>query len=285
MIGWFQQRSLKMTTNMKHGNKERGVKARGWALGLNINTVNRNELFNLSHILHLTTSIFNSSRKSPISLTMNGTPNRIHASTIPRSPFGLPLRDSVQIAHQARDPIEWHLMYWINLLIIGRLNGEPWVLMSARIDLEHRKIGDREVREQVQRTWDRYNGENRERVWELWNRLTIAHFRARPLLADLEIMLQDKEAKMNVYLDHLDESLVRCRQTGNHGREAYLIGHIAHINEEMRNQSSAAGNQSSNGAHKEGEDIETDEIYSDTESSLFLILDPPSAFFGSRGLF
>lgn len=149
---------------------------------------------------------------------MNQAPKGTHASTTPQSP-----------ARPAQDPVEVHLCYWLNLGVIGVLTGEPWVLMAARIEIGLGKIPNRKLAEQLQEKWSQFAGENLEKYCQKWKQKTLAHPDARPFRSDLEIMLEDKEDKMNDHLDRLYEVMANCKQIGNRSKAEAISNNISLI--------------------------------------------------------
>ena len=49
----------------------------------------------------------------------------------------------------ARSPLAWHLEYWLSLTVIGILRGEDPMLMFLRVEIEHVKMTDQEMKSRL----------------------------------------------------------------------------------------------------------------------------------------
>lgn len=124
-----------------------------------------------------------------------------------RSPLGAPL-SRASASFLARDPLTWHLVYWLSIWVVGNLRGEDETLMAFRIEIEHYGILDHEFQLQLLSAWDQYAIANRAPFTLHWMHLTAEGEAAKPFLRDIDRMLINKGLKARTYLYRLEMRLL-----------------------------------------------------------------------------
>lgn len=119
-----------------------------------------------------------------------------------RSPLGQ-LLPPASTEFLARDPLGWHLMYWLNIWVVGIRHYEDPVLLVLWIDMEQTKIPDQTLREELQNAWEEYLLANREESEQSWAQLTPDDPGIKAYLEDIDTMVADKN-KMRSYLHSLE---------------------------------------------------------------------------------
>ena len=124
-----------------------------------------------------------------------------------------------------RDPVEWHLQYWLNIEVVGLLRGEDMILMAVRVQNEIRKIENAQTRDAVDRAWDNFRRNNRQNYRMEWLRKSLASSDAQPYLRDIDRMLVNKEQKMRDHIRQLDSDLLNWHRTV----QAEMASKVAYI--------------------------------------------------------
>lgn len=117
-------------------------------------------------------------------------------TSIFRTPLGELFIDLDSFWHHEEDPLAWHLDYWLNIGVIGMVLGEDPLLMNARIDMEHHKIRDRELRDQISNAWTAYTLANGYQYRTYWEGQTLEDDVGQAYLRDIARMLEDRKNKM-----------------------------------------------------------------------------------------
>lgn len=119
-----------------------------------------------------------------------------------RSPLGQ-LLPPASAEFLARDPLGWHLMYWLNIWVVGIRHYEDAELLVLWIEMEQAKIPDQRLRKELQNNWEEYLITNREESERSWAQLTSEDPGIKAYLEDIDTMLADK-GKMRSYLHRLE---------------------------------------------------------------------------------
>lgn len=101
-----------------------------------------------------------------------------------------------------KDPLQWHLEYWLNIRTVALLRGEQPLPMLSWIDLEHDKIPDRELKLKLQNAWDQHLIDNSETYSQHWTLLTLKSPAAKACLRDMDRLL------VNAKITSLREKIV-----------------------------------------------------------------------------
>lgn len=158
-------------------------------------------------IFHLIKSILQSGAQLQLQST-----TYVSLSTVEMNPLALP--DSrtplggIRAKLLANDPKEWHLKYWLDILILGTLSGEPGLLMSILIQREQNLIPDQELRTQVREKWGEFVDLNVVNYRDHWIRMGLGAVAAEAYLDDLDKLLTYKETHRTEYRQMM-EALVR----------------------------------------------------------------------------
>lgn len=105
-----------------------------------------------------------------------------------RSPLGHLLSQG-SVDSLAKDPLQWHLKYWLNIWTVALLRGEKPLPMLSWIDLEHDKTPDRELKLKLQNAWDQHLIDNSETYSRHWTLLTLESPAAKAYLRDIDRLL------------------------------------------------------------------------------------------------
>ena len=156
------------------------------------------------------------------------------------------------LALLADDPLTWHLRYWLSLAVIGLLRGEDAVLMNFRIEMEHFKIRDLELRDALIIDWRTYRVANYAACQEHWGQQTLESEEAMPYLRDIDRMLVDKGRKARDHLRRLESamgSFLRAREIDIARAMVEKIAQIYQKLEEEETLDEQARNRQPNGVH------------------------------------
>lgn len=157
---------------------------------------------------------------------MDQTPTRAQAATetprLPdpadasdfRTPLGEPI-DQVSAANLAKDPLLWHLTYWLDLCTVGNLRGEDEILLALRMEMEVDKMLDMELQSAIYDAWFRFFMDNSEESARNWIQRTLESDEAKPYLRDIDRMLVDKARKTRQHLGHLERHMLTSLQEGD----------------------------------------------------------------------
>ncbi|MCJ1463131.1 hypothetical protein MMC07_001736 [Pseudocyphellaria aurata] len=159
-----------------------------------------------------------------------------------RSPLGAPLSPA-SAALLARDPLAWHLQYWLDLGLIGNLRGEDNLLMGVRIEIEYTRTLSPALRAQFQTAWTQYQIDHRAERTRYWSRITLDDSdEARPYLGDLTTMLADKARKTRAYLRSAETAMVHELEVGkNFERAQVLFDRLARLYPRLQQEEEAGG--------------------------------------------
>lgn len=131
-----------------------------------------------------------------------------------QTPLGEPL-DQVSAAALAKDPLAWHLRYWLDLCTVGNLRGEDEILLALRMEIEVNKILDMELHSAFYDAWFQYVMDNSEESARNWIQRTLESDEAKRYLRDIDRMLEDKARKTRHYLGHLERLMLTSLQEGD----------------------------------------------------------------------
>lgn len=133
-----------------------------------------------------------------------------HATT----PLGEPM-DQASASERARDPLTWHLRYWLNLDIIAALRDEDVVLTGIRIDMEHEKIADPMFQIQLRTAWRQFQIDHLRASMLRWIQKTLDDQEAQKYVRDLDRMLVDKGLKMQARIRRMEHDMDESARTGH----------------------------------------------------------------------
>lgn len=188
-----------------------------------------------------------------------------------------------------RDPLAWHLRYWLGLYSFGILRGIDNVLMALRIDIEQSKIPVRAISNQVRLNWDEYRKANEAGSLRNWRNMSIDSEYYKQFHRDLDRMLVNKEQKVKERLRYMERKMSESLRAANleKAREDFdLLGALyqkmhaeetadAEARNTLLNGNADVHNQEGHGPETvEAEPIEGEEKMSDQDEIYEDALDP-----------
>lgn len=133
----------------------------------------------------------------------NGTQASNGAKSLTQTPLGSPM-NNVSALLLAENPLAWHLQYWLNLGSVAVVRGEDAMLMALRIKMEHTKITDPALKNQLKHAWSQFQRDNQVECVRQWTLMTGDGNDAQPYLCDLDRMLVGKRREARDYLHRIE---------------------------------------------------------------------------------
>lgn len=133
----------------------------------------------------------------------------------------------------ARCPLAWHLDYWLSLTVIGILRGEDPMLTFLRVEIEHSKMSDQEMKSRLYDAWNQYLIAHIETHLQFWNLITLESRAAKRYLRDLDRMLVDKGAKARTYLGQVKSVVLDDLHAGRFGRARELFEKLGQMYQKL----------------------------------------------------
>lgn len=137
--------------------------------------------------------------------------------------------DQASASRRARDPLTWHLQYWLDLDIIALLRNEDGILTGIRIDMEQEKIADTALKNQLQNGRKQFQRDNLDAYMRHWHQKTLDDEEAQKYVRDLDRMLVDRGPKMRAYIRLMEMEMNEYGRTGDLSRASQHLGlhHLA----------------------------------------------------------
>lgn len=134
----------------------------------------------------------------------------------------------------ARCPLAWHLEYWLSLTVIGILRGEDAMLMFLRVEIEHSKMADQEMKSRLDDAWNQHLIAHIETHMQLWNLISLESGAAKRYLRDLDRLLVDKGAKARTYLGQMESLMLDDVRAGRVGRAREILEMLGQIYQRLQ---------------------------------------------------
>lgn len=165
-------------------------------------------------------------------------------SPIFRSPFGEPLPQA-SASFLATDPIQWHLHYWFGLALVALLRGEDGTLLAISIEIEHDKMPDDAMRNELRRAWRsrrawiQHESEEKEAYLGRLRRLDLKHERLARCNGEIDMMLADKRPKIRKWVGRLETTMLQLLRTAQIEKAAALFKSLGKIYQELEEDAAA----------------------------------------------
>lgn len=156
-------------------------------------------------------------------------------SESPVSPLGGPItQDSAE--QRAKNPLNWHQRYWINLHVLGILNYHNEDVLAAMITMAQTETMAHGLYVEFKDKWDEYQSKYQAQNFRYWKSMDPECDGYVGWVMDLEKMLEDKQDKIRDYLDHKTTLIASLRQRGDTVGADVLSIHISRICHGLRQE-------------------------------------------------
>lgn len=101
---------------------------------------------------------------------------------------------------RAQYPKRWHMKYWLNIFLIGKIRLQDKYLMLIRIEMENQKALHAGNTYIDLEEWLEFKVNNKAEYLRYWEQRTLEDEDYQAYIHDLDRMLEDKEEKMIEFL-------------------------------------------------------------------------------------
>lgn len=122
--------------------------------------------------------------------------------------------NQISASRESGNPLGWNLRYWLNIYVIGLIEGKDDHLMAARIDWEHIKLAQTPFKNSLRSYWDKFRADNKDLHFKEWSR-KAKDDDYNLYLNDLNRLLENTEKKTNDYIKYQKSELSRYEKNGN----------------------------------------------------------------------
>lgn len=113
-----------------------------------------------------------------------------------RTLLGEPMSKAA-ISLREKDPLAWHLQYWLDILVIGMscYQGLGQIL-STRINIEHGEIADHSFRSRFREAFGKFQFENQTEYFRKWDPNTFEESSVK--MAQFEAHVRDLQRMLKI---------------------------------------------------------------------------------------